>query len=93
MENIFLSRRVFVKSENVLQECPISIGEPVLKNDGNYTARVKFSIIEKYNTDIVGVDNFHAIECAIEFINVIFRESDDPEFYDEDGNSIRNLKR
>ena len=86
----FAYRRVFIKCDDGLKECLVSVSKP--EPMGNrYFSIVCFSAVPKYQSKVVGIDGLHALECAIEFIKVIFRESDDPEFFNEDGDRIGGI--
>lgn len=94
MSSIFLKRVFFTKTKRGLIRHFLSLSTPFINENtkNKYTksaCEVIFDGIEKYNAVIEGVDDIHSIECAIAYVNSICRNSEDPEFFHEDGESMR----
>jgi hypothetical protein len=92
MKSKFLTRQAFVKFDGKLHKISIAIGRPFASNSTrgfcNFSCDVSFQNVEKYNTNIKGIDEMHSIECAIAYINSICRNSVEPEFFHKDGESM-----
>lgn len=87
MLDILLRRKLLLKLNGDLSRVSIYVTRP-LPNDGLFVSKIIFDNVPKYNTDVSGIDEFHAVECAIAYINGICRNSTDPEFLHLNGDSI-----
>lgn len=85
---IFITRNIFIKVDNNFNEVSITINKPEFLEDGFYHLSVEFSNIKKYNANIKGIDDFNALECALDYVNTICKNSTDPEFFFTESESM-----
>ena len=92
MRETFIERQAFIASRDRVRETKISISKPKKLDDGFFSCSVKFKDIQKYDTESKGIDEFNSIECAIAYVYSICKNSDDPEFFWTDGQSMRVIE-
>jgi hypothetical protein len=92
MKKIFIKRNTLTSHEKNLSKTTIIIEKPMLDNDGMFYCNILFSNIEKYNAVAKGIDEFNAVECALDYVTTICKNSDDPEFYWDGGESMRSAR-
>lgn len=82
MSEIIAIRRMFVKDDDGFASTEISISMPMKSEDGFYICSVRFTNPPKYNaSNIKGIDGINSLECALEYIEGICTNSEDPEFH------------
>lgn len=91
MEDHFIERILLVKNGEEFEEVKIRVSKPLILDSNLFRCEVNFSKIKKYNASIKGVDEFNAMECAIEYVNSICNNSDSPEFFIRKGESMKGF--
>lgn len=93
MSKNFVEKDLLVANSGGSILTKVCIGRPKLAMDGLFLCEVSFGSFKKYNANIKGVDQFHALICAISYVNRIFEISSDPEFLELDGESLYSGER
>lgn len=81
VDHTFIERAVIGKRGETAFPVSIRVCVPEIRDDGLYSSNVLFIGADTYNADIKGLDQFNAIECALDYINKICVESEDPYFF------------
>lgn len=89
----FIKRNLFIKLEGKTYDTTINISIPKSSKEGYYECHITFSNVEKYNTTSKGIDEFNAIECALEYVDSVCRNSDSPEFLISRSETMRGAYR
>ena len=90
MQNNFITRDLFTKdSTGALNETRLQISKPFSMDADRVVCAVEFSNVSKYDTIIKGLDELHAIECALTYIASICKNSEEPEFFINKSESMR----
>ncbi|MBT2135786.1 hypothetical protein KK137_15715 [Croceibacterium sp. LX-88] len=79
--------------DGVLFETQIVIEKPFKIDDNKYSCKITFSNVPKYNASSKGIDEFNAMECALDYVGAICENSDDPEFFMNEGESMKGFDR
>lgn len=93
MERIFVGRNLFTKSNGEMKATQITIDQPRLNGDGLFECKVKFSNVKKYNTSAKCFDEICALECALDYVEGICKNSEDPEFFISIDESMKGFNR
>lgn len=89
MNNYFIKRDILFKIDGVFHKSRITISRPLVNKIGFYECKIKFSNIKKYNTISKGVDEINSVDCAISYVNSVCENSEDPEFFFSEDESMR----
>lgn len=81
MNNDFESRDFFVIIEGERISGMMSISKPEQIVENGYACGVEIEHCSKFDREITGVDELHALDCAIAYLNSISNNSRDPEFF------------
>jgi hypothetical protein len=93
MDGVFIERNIFIRFEGEMYETRITIEKPLMNAGGVFESKVIFSNVEKYNTTAKCIDEFSTIECALDYVEGICKNSDDPEFFITRDESMRGFDR
>ena len=88
MDHVIAERRLLAKRGESLIPTSVVIFRPYLENK-MHVCRVHFDIDTMFDAYIRGSDEFSAIDCAIAYVESICINSEDPEFYWIDGESMK----
>lgn len=93
MNRPFIERNLFAKIHGQLEKIRIAIEKPIMSTNGLFECTVIFSKITKYSTVSKGVDEFNAMECALDYVEAICMNSDEPEFFINERESMKGFDR
>ena len=91
MKTPFIERNIFIKHDGGLEKVRIVIEKPLPVDDVFFSCKILFLNVKKYNCSAKGIDEFHALECAFAYINGICMNSEDPEFYFTETESMKGF--
>lgn len=93
MMESFIKRDLFTKLDGKTYDTRINISIPKPSKEGYYKCDITFSNVEKYNSTSKGIDEFNAVECALEYVDSVCRNSDSPEFFISRSETMRGAYR
>lgn len=93
MDCPFIERNFFAKIQGALEETRITIEKPIISASGLFECRVTFSNVKKYSAVSKGIDEFNAVESALDYVEAICTNSDDPEFFINENESMKGFNR
>jgi hypothetical protein len=93
MKNPIVKKTIFIKKDKKLHKLSIFVGKPKIIENSTAICEVIFDGISKYDAVLKGIDEFNALDCAIEYIKTIYYNSEEPEFFDHNAESIRVVSR
>jgi hypothetical protein len=88
MNNIFVSRTIFIREVNELNPVNIKVYAPIANGVHRFVCKVDFEGMPNYCTNSNGIDSMHSVECALAYIKGVYQSSLEPEFFDENGDSL-----
>lgn len=91
MSDVFIERRLFTNNNGIFSDTTIFITKPIEASDGLYYCNILFSNVKKYNTISKGIDQFNAIDCALEYVSKICSISEIPEFFISRNESMKGF--
>lgn len=84
----FIEKILFINVRGSMREVKVLICRPQKFDEKYMFCNVKFCGIEKYDAEIKGIDEFNAVECALDYVNTVLINSRDPEFFSAVGESM-----
>jgi len=93
MSQCFIELSIFLKNGKSLERTSIRIDKPIRFGENLMSCKVSFLGSEKYDAIIKGADEFNAVESALSYVRAICSNSEDPEFFISESESMKGFHK